>query len=139
MRPFVEGRAADEPLFLTPGRITKSGKRIGGGVRLEPDDFVKRALKPILKELGLDRGAHAFRHGNATMLDSLGAPMAVRQERLGHVDARTTMGYTHLVTADDVRVAGELGALLDKESIAQYLPKMPPEAETASELISEAV
>ena len=25
--------------------------------------------------------------------------------RLGHVDARTTMGYTHLVTADDVRIA----------------------------------
>jgi integrase len=62
-------------------------------VRLEPDNFVKRALKPILKELGLDGAAHAFRHGNATLLDSLHAPMAVRQERLGHVDARTTMGY----------------------------------------------
>ncbi len=139
LRPFVEGRAADEPLFLTPGRLTKSGKRIGGGVRLEPDNFVKRALKPILKELGLDGAAHAFRHGNATLLDSLHAPMAVRQERLGHVDARTTMGYTHLVTADDVRVAGELGALLDKGFFAQDLPKLPPEAETASELISEAV
>jgi integrase len=139
LRPFVEGRAADEPLFLTPGRLTKSGKRLGGGVRLEPDNFVKRALKPVLKQLGLDGGAHAFRHGNATLLDSLRAPMAVRQERLGHVDARTTMGYTHLVTADDVRVAGELGALLDKEFLAQDLLKLPPEAETASELISEAV
>ena len=49
------------------------------------------------------------------------------------------MGYTHLVTADDVRVAGELGALLDKGFFAQDLPKLPPEAETASELISEAV
>jgi len=65
--------------------------------------------------------------------------MAVKQERLGHVDARTTMGYTHLVTADDVRVAEELGAILDKEFIAQDLPKFAPEAETASELISEAV
>ena len=101
LRPFVEGRAADQPLFLTPGRLSKSGKRIGGGVRLEPDNFVKRALKPVLKELDLDGGAHAFRHGNATLLDSLRAPMAVRQERLGHVDPKTTMGYTHLVTADD--------------------------------------
>jgi hypothetical protein len=29
------------------------------------------------------------------------------------------MGYTHLATADDVRVAGELGALLDKGFFAQ--------------------
>jgi hypothetical protein len=49
------------------------------------------------------------------------------------------MGYTHLVTADDVRVAGELGALLDKEFLAQDLPKFHPNGETASELISEAV
>ena len=110
-----------------------------GGVRLEPDNFVKRALKPILKELGLDGAAHAFRHGNATLLDSLHAPMAVRQERLGHMDARTTMGYTHLVTADDMRIAGELGALLDKGFFAQDLPKFPPNVETTSELISEVV
>jgi len=57
LRPFVEGRRADEPLFLTPSRLTKSGKRLGGGVRLEPDNFVKRALKPVLKGLGLD-GRH---------------------------------------------------------------------------------
>jgi integrase len=120
-------------------RLTKGGKRIGGGVRLEPDNFIKRALKPALGKLGLDGGAHSFRHGNATLLDSLRAPMAVRQERLGHVDARTTMGYTHLVTADDVRVAGEFGALLDKEFLAQDLPKLTPNAETASELVSEAV
>jgi hypothetical protein len=49
------------------------------------------------------------------------------------------MGYTHLVTADDVRVAGELGALLDKEFLAQDLPKFSPEAETAAGLISEAI
>ena len=108
-------------------------------MRLEPDNFVKRALKPVLKESGLDGGAHAFRHGNATLLDSLHVPMAVRQERLGHVDAKTTMGYTHLVTVDDVRVAGELGALLDKEFFAQDSPKFLPNAETASEIVSKAV
>ena len=65
--------------------------------------------------------------------------MAVRQERLGHVDARTTMGYAHLVTADDVRVAGELGALLDKGFFAQDLPKFLPNVETTSESRTEAV
>jgi integrase len=113
--------------------LTKSGKRLGWGVRLEPDNFVKRALKQVLKELGLHGAAHAFRHGNAALLDSLHEPMAVRQERLGHVDAWTTMGYMHLVTAGDVRVAGELGALLDKGFFAQDLPKLPPKAKTASE------
>ena len=136
---FVEGRAEDEPLFLTPVYVTKHGKKRGGGKRLEPDNFVKRALKPILSELGLDGGAHAFRHGNATLLDSLHAPLAVRQERLGHVDPKTTMGYTHFVSADDLRVAEELGALLDEEFVAQDLPKLRPNKGTASGELTEAV
>ncbi len=139
LRPFVEGRQPDEPLFLTPGRLTKKGKRLGGGCRFDLDNLVKRGLKPVLKKLGLDGGAHAFRHGNATLLDSLRAPMAVRQERLGHVDSNTTMNYTHLITADDVKVAEELGTLLEQEFFAQDLPKFTPKAETAPELISEAV
>ena len=68
------------------------------GKRLHPDNFVKRQLKPILEKLGLKGALHAFRHGNATALDRMNAPMRVRQERLGHVEAQTTMGYTHLVS-----------------------------------------
>jgi hypothetical protein len=49
------------------------------------------------------------------------------------------MGYAHLVTVDDVRVAGELGALLDKEFLAQDMPKFPPNVETASGSLTEAV
>jgi len=41
-----------------------------------------------------DGAAHAFRHGNPTLLDHLHAPMKVRQDRLGHADPLTTMGYT---------------------------------------------
>ena len=58
---------------------------------------------------------------------------------LGISTARPTMVYIHLVIADDVRIAGELGALLDKELFAQDLPKFPPNAEKASELLTEAV
>jgi integrase len=111
LRPFVEKRAAEEPLFLTPLTVTKNGKRIGGK-RLHPDNFVKRQLKPILKKLGLSGALHAFRHGNATMLDRMNVPMKVRQERLGHVEAATTMGYTHLVSADDRLVSKKLGEIL---------------------------
>ncbi len=56
-------------------------------------------------------------------------------ERLGHMEARTTMGYTHLRTADDVRIAGELGALLDKEFFVQDLSTLSSHAEAASERI----
>jgi integrase len=73
----------------------------------------KRKFHPLLKKLGIPQcGFHAFRHGNATLLDQIGAPMAVRQNRLGHADAQTTMDYTHAVTADERRIAAELGKIL---------------------------
>ncbi|MGH9521684.1 MAG: tyrosine-type recombinase/integrase [Terriglobales bacterium] len=62
----------------------------------------------MLAKLGLEGGAHALRHGNATLLDRIGAPMATRQLRLGHVDPATTMGYTHVVSADERAVARNL-------------------------------
>jgi integrase len=119
---------ADEPLFLS-----KKGKR------LEPDNFVKRHLKPILQKLGLEGAAHAFRHGNATLLDSLRASMKVRQDRLGHADPKTTMFYTHSVSEDDRSTAEQLGALLEQEFLSQDCPKLPSETGTAAELHSEAV
>jgi integrase len=73
----------------------------------------KRKFHPLLKRLGIPQcGFHAFRHGNATLLDQIGAPMAVRLNRLGHAEAQTTMGYTHAVTADERRTAEELGKIL---------------------------
>ena len=73
----------------------------------------KRKFHPLLKNLGIQQcGFHAFRHGNATLLDQIGAPMAVRLNRLGHAEAQTTMGYTHAVTADERRTAEKLGKIL---------------------------
>lgn len=70
-------------------------------------------VHPLLRKLGIQQGGfHAFRHDNATLLDQIGAPMAVRQDRLGHAEAQTTMGYTHVVKADERRVANELGKIL---------------------------
>jgi integrase len=97
---FVTGRNRDEPLFLS-----------AEGMRLHPENLVKRKLKPLLKQLGLEGGLHAFRHGNATAQDRLHTPMKVRQERLGHVSSRTTMDYTHLVGDDDRRVVEQLDDL----------------------------
>jgi integrase len=128
LRPYVELRSADEPLFLS-----KKGKR------LEPDNFVKRHLKPILKKLGLEGAAHAFRHGNATLLDSLRTSMKVRQDRLGHADPKTTMLYTHAVSQDDRRTAEQLGTLLEDGFLSQDCPKLPPETGMAPDSHSEAI
>jgi integrase len=70
------------------------------GARLHPENLVKQELDPILRKLGVKvkgTAMHGFRHGAATELDRLGAPMATRLQRLGHIDPDTTMGYTHAV------------------------------------------
>ena len=78
--------------------VSKEGKR------LHPDNFVARIITPVVKALGLKGGLHAFRHGNATAQDALGVPLKTRMEILGHVNTRTTMKYTHLLTKDVRRV-----------------------------------
>ena len=94
----------------------------------------KRKFHPLLKSLGIPQcGFHAFRHGNATLLDQIGAPMAVRLNRLGHAEAQTTMGYTHAVTADERRIAGELGRIL--HVTARNEQEKGPAQETLTQVI----
>lgn len=77
--------------------------------------IVKRKLRPLLRSLGIEAGGlHAFRHANETMMDRLSVPLKVRQERLGHSDPRMTLGtYTHVASADDKRIAEQLGEILN--------------------------
>ena len=85
----------------------------GNGTLWDHSLVRKRKFHPLLRKLGIPQcGFHAFRHGNATLLDQIGAPMAVRLNRLGHAEAQTTMGYTHAVSADERRIADELGRIL---------------------------
>lgn len=87
------------------------------GNPLDIEKFRERVLLPILKALKIEPkkrcGFYAFRHMNATLLDRLHTPVKTRQARLGHADARTTMGYTHFVSEDDAMVAEQLGALFN--------------------------
>ena len=76
--------------------------------------LLKRKFKPLLAKLVIripsGNGFHAFRHANATMMDRLGTPLKIRQERLGHSDSRITQTiYTHVVSEDSRRVAAQLG------------------------------
>ena len=59
---------------------------------------------------GIGNGFHAFRHAKATMMDRLGTPLKVRQERLGHNDPQITQKiYTHVASEDSRKVAAQLG------------------------------
>ena len=76
--------------------------------------LVKRKLYPLLDSLGIERGGlHAFRHTNSTLMDRLGVPLKVRQQRLGHSDPSLTLGvYTHVASEDDLRFAEQLDVIL---------------------------
>lgn len=93
------------------------------GTPLGMDNFRQRVLNPILAELGIDKklerlgiarcGNYAFRHMNATLMDTLNTPMKTRQKRLGHAQIETTLKhYTHAIDADDRMAADRIGALL---------------------------
>ena len=83
------------------------------GTPWDTDAVRKRKLHPLLEKLGIERcGFHAFRHGNATVMDQEQVPIATRQNRLGQSDARTTMGYTHAMSEDGRIFAARLGRML---------------------------
>jgi integrase len=89
------------------------------GTPWDADLVRKRKLYPLLEKLGIERcGFHAFRHGNETVMDGEGVPMATRQNRLGHSDARTTMKYTHVISEDGRRIAARFGELLTSSPMA---------------------
>ena len=80
---------------------------------------MRRNLHPLLDSLGIGdserrRGLHAFRHANSSLMDRLNTPMKIRQERLGHsIGSEITMAtYTHSVSEDDRKLAGQLGDML---------------------------
>jgi integrase len=77
---------------------------------------VLKSVKRALLECGFDEpglGMHSFRHGNATLLDSIGAPLRIRMDRLGHSRSDTTLGvYTGTSREDESRVAEEIGRAL---------------------------
>jgi len=86
----------------------------------------RKALGPILRGLGIPHcGLHAFRHANSSLMDRLGVPVKVRQQRLGHSDPNITLGtYTHVASEDDRRIAAQLGEILRPNAPKSGLAEM---------------
>ena len=94
----------------------------------DPNLIVKRKLWSTLETLEYPRcGLHAFRHGNATLMDALGVPLKARQYRLGHSRAGdiTTDVYTHFQIGGDGEVANRLGSVLSKEAAKFFALNLP--------------
>jgi integrase len=85
------------------------------GTPWDQNMVLKRHFKPLLQTLGIKvprgDGFYIFRHGNATLMSSFGAPQKLRQQRLGHADGSpiTETVYTHVISEDGKRVATQLG------------------------------
>jgi integrase len=85
------------------------------GTPWDQNMMLKRKFKPLLRALGIrmprGNGFHAFRHANATLMNSFGASQKLRQQRLGHADGSpiTETIYTHVISEDGRRVAAQLG------------------------------
>ncbi len=79
--------------------------------------FRKRKLVPRLVSLEIQQaGFHAFRHFNASLLDSLRVPLKTIQERLGHAlsGSLTLDVYTHAEMPENVEAAERAGEAIEK-------------------------
>ena len=96
-----------------------NGKRLlfatRNGTPWDQNLLLKRQFRPLLRALGIEvprgNGFHAFRHANATLMNSFGASHKLRQQRLGHAAGSpvTDEIYTHVISEDANRVAEQLG------------------------------
>jgi integrase len=86
----------------------------GEGNPLWLDHVRERRLWPILEKLEIPQcGFHAFRRTTGSVFASIGAPVKVAQEHLGHTDPRITLEiYQHVVGDDHRHAAGEVARVL---------------------------
>jgi integrase len=79
--------------------------------------FRKRKLEPLLASREIQQaGFHAFRHFNASLLDSLRVPLKTIQERLGHAlsGSLTLDVYTHAEMPENVEAAQRAADVIEK-------------------------
>jgi integrase len=104
------------------------------GSPVDMNNFRQRKLKPLLEKLKIgQRGFHAFRHFNQSILDALGVPLKVREERAGHslTGSITQNVYTHSLGDEGNEEAGrKLGAEIEEavNSVTLFAPQQqePP-------------
>jgi integrase len=120
----VEIFAALKPTEAAPSTLVFSARN---GSPLSRRNLLNRQLKPVCKTLELTGvNWHWFRHANATLLDSVGAPVGTTQALLGHSSSEITRGtYIHSVPADARHAVGDVEKLFGpKWTQVSALPEM---------------
>ena len=75
---------------------------------------IVRRLKPVL---GTGVGLHAFRHMNKSLMQSLGMPEYLQDERMGHSKKGMGGRYTHSLPEDHRRWAEAIGQAVCTENV----------------------
>jgi integrase len=75
---------------------------------------IVRRLKPVL---GSGVGLHALRHANISLMASLGVPLHIQKERIGHASGDITARYTHSSPEDHKKYAEIIGQTLCTENV----------------------
>jgi integrase len=78
---------------------------------------IVRRLKPVL---GTGVGLHAVRHMNKSLMQSLGVPEYLQDERMGHSKKGMGGRYTHSLPEDHRRWAEEIGRAICTENVLAY-------------------
>ena len=98
--------------------------RVGGP--LEPGNFRKRVLYPVMDELGIKRedrkyGFHILRHSSATILHEETGDIEVAQRALGHARRSTTEDiYDHVeIVVEEAITRMLLGAIVEDVAILE--------------------
>jgi integrase len=100
-----------------------------GELPLRPDMILKRYIRPVLAEMGVDKriGWHSFRHGLATMLRQKNVDLKVAQDILRHANSRILIDIYQQAVTDEKREAQDRAL---KGFLGPAFPSAPKRTQT---------
>jgi integrase len=74
-------------------------------------------LGKVKERFGLVGAFHAFRHGQASLMDAANVPSATKQQRMGHGTIGMTNHYTHPNDVNEIQWAQKAGEMFKPERV----------------------